>query len=247
MQKASKLRLIQGADQNQEEFHQIALTSGVSRKTAATIREYQKVILSARAVVDHYQPHLPVQPDCPMVPLGELCVIQSGDTPRRTEELYWNGSIPWVGPSVCQGGEVTLAEDFITEAGLNESYAKLFPKDSTLIALTGVEMGKTGLLKFESTTSQNIAGLYSKSKKILLPAYLFYAAQDLYAEIRIHGAGKWQKVPMPFIREYQIPLPPLAMQLAILAELEAERALVAANRQLIIRLEQKIQLALDSP
>ncbi len=108
-------------------------------------------------------------------------------------------------------------------------------------------MGKTGILKFESTTSQNIAGLYPKSKKILLPAYLFYAAQELYEEIRIQGAGKWQKVPMPFIREFQIPLPPLAMQIATVAELEAEQALVAANRQLIIRLEQKIQLALSSP
>src|SRR5262249_16854917 len=38
-----------------------------------------------------------------------------------------------------------------------------------------------------------------------------------------------------------IPLPPLAMQQAIVAEIEAEQALVAANRELIARFEQKIQ------
>jgi type I restriction enzyme M protein len=41
-----------------------------------------------------------------------------------------------------------------------------------------------------------------------------------------------------------IPLPPLATQQAIVAEIEAEQALVAANRELITRFEQKIQATL---
>ena len=40
------------------------------------------------------------------------------------------------------------------------------------------------------------------------------------------------------------PLPPLATQQAIVAEIEAEQALVAANRELITRFEQKIQITL---
>ena len=39
-------------------------------------------------------------------------------------------------------------------------------------------------------------------------------------------------------------LPPLATQQAIVAEIEAEQALVAANRELITRYEQKIQTTL---
>jgi type I restriction enzyme R subunit len=41
-----------------------------------------------------------------------------------------------------------------------------------------------------------------------------------------------------------IPLPPLATQQAIVAEIEAEQALVAANRELITRFERKIQATL---
>lgn len=41
-----------------------------------------------------------------------------------------------------------------------------------------------------------------------------------------------------------IPLPPLATQQAIVAEIEAEQRLVAANRELIARFEQKIQATL---
>jgi type I restriction enzyme S subunit len=54
---------------------------------------------------------------------------------------------------------------------------------------------------------------------------------------------------MPYIKlgmlsEFQIPLPPLATQEAIVAEIEAEQALVAANRELIARFERKIQATL---
>jgi hypothetical protein len=46
------------------------------------------------------------------------------------------------------------------------------------------------------------------------------------------------------IKTVKIPLPPLATQQTIVAEIEAEQALVAANRELITRFEQKIQATL---
>jgi len=46
------------------------------------------------------------------------------------------------------------------------------------------------------------------------------------------------------LKEFEIPLPPLATQQAVVAEIEAEQALVAANRELIERFEKKIQATL---
>ncbi|WP_413913960.1 hypothetical protein [Candidatus Skiveiella danica] len=46
------------------------------------------------------------------------------------------------------------------------------------------------------------------------------------------------------MEEFKIPLPPLATQQAIVAEIEAEQALVAGNRELITRFEAKIQATL---
>ncbi|HVC17421.1 MAG TPA: hypothetical protein VNE18_08975, partial [Rhodanobacter sp.] len=43
---------------------------------------------------------------------------------------------------------------------------------------------------------------------------------------------------------FTIPLPPLTTQQAIVAEIEAEQALVAANRELIARFEKKIAATL---
>jgi type I restriction enzyme M protein len=46
------------------------------------------------------------------------------------------------------------------------------------------------------------------------------------------------------LKEIQIPVPPLATQEAIVAEIEAEQRLVAANRELIDRFEKKIRATL---
>ena len=43
----------------------------VQKEIVAEIDGYQKVINAARAVLDHYHPHIPIHPDWPIVPLGE--------------------------------------------------------------------------------------------------------------------------------------------------------------------------------
>lgn len=58
------------------------------------------------------------------------------------------------------------------------------------------------------------------------------------------GEGKFWMANFSFVREQKILLPPLATQQAIVAEIEAEQALVAANRELITRFEAKIQTTL---
>ena len=52
------------------------------------------------------------------------------------------------------------------------------------------------------------------------------------------------KINQDIVERIPIPLAPLATQQAIVAEIEAEQALVAANRELIARFEKKIQSTL---
>ncbi len=47
------------------------------------------------------------------------------------------------------------------------------------------------------------------------------------------------------LRNFKIPLPDLATQRAIVAEIETEQALVAANRELIRRMEAKVNAAIN--
>jgi type I restriction enzyme M protein len=81
----------------------------------------------------------------------------------------------------------------------------------------------------------------------LSSSYLFHFFQSdnfrAQREAIVSGAAQPQ-LPIRSLNEARIPLPPLATQQAIVAEIEAEQALVAANRELITRFEKKIQATL---
>jgi restriction endonuclease S subunit len=215
------------------------------KEIVAEIESYQKVIDGARAVVDNYRPHIQIDPDWPMVELGEICEIISGGNPSRSEASYWNGDIPWIGSTACKDDEIMNSKEFITKEGLQNSSAKLLPKDTTLIALVGATIGRTGYLKFESTTNQNIAGLYPKSLEILEPKFLFYASQLLYPEFLKIGEGKFRMANLSFLREQKIPLPPLSIQQTIINEIETEWQIVNANKNLINLFKEKIRLVIE--
>jgi type I restriction enzyme M protein len=214
------------------------------RRIVAEIEGYQQVIDGARQILAAYRPRLTVDPEWEIVTLGEVCNVQSGGTPSRSNNAYWGGSIPWVGSTVCKDGKVRSADEFITEEGLENSAAKLFRTKTTLIALVGATIGKTGFLEFDCTTNQNIAGLFPLNTDQLLPDFLFLAVQGLYPEFLRLGEDQFRMANLSFVRSQKIPLPPLPEQRRIVAELDAEAAEVAAVRALIPRYEAKIQRVL---
>jgi type I restriction enzyme S subunit len=59
-----------------------------------------------------------------------------------------------------------------------------------------------------------------------------------------YGAAIKNVASVEILKGLRLPLPPLATQQAIVAEIEAEQTLVAANRELITRFERKIQATL---
>ena len=76
------------------------------------------------------------------VPLGSLANISAGGTPNRKKPNYWQkGGIPWVTTSEVDYSVITSTKEQISEEGLKNSAAKIFPKGTLLIALYG--QGKT--------------------------------------------------------------------------------------------------------
>ena len=94
--------------------------------------------------------------------IGSQFSLGAGGTPATKNKEYWeNGTISWIGSNLCQN--VILYENdgkCITEAGLNNSSAKIFKPDTVLIALVGATIGKVALLKFDTTTNQNVLGMW---------------------------------------------------------------------------------------
>jgi len=142
----------------------------------------------------------------------EFFDVQSGGTPLRVKKEYWGGEIPWIGSTACKDLSLYKSEQFITKKGLENSSAKLFSKDTILIALVGATIGKTALLKFDCATNQNIAGIIIKDNKRVNSNYLFFSAKQLYPKFMSLSGDTFKMATLSFIRSIKIPLPPIHLQ-----------------------------------
>jgi type I restriction enzyme S subunit len=157
--------------------------------------------------------------DWKWVKLGEVCHTTSGGTPSRKELKFYNGNIPWVKSGELDKGLITDTEEKITEEAIKNSSAKVFPKGTLLIALYGATIGKLAFLGVDAATNQAICGIY-KNKNIdsyYLYNYLFYKKQKLVDQ----GIGGAQpNISQTILKNLDLPLPPKATQLAIVAKIE---------------------------
>lgn len=116
--------------------------------------------------------------------LGDIATITSGGTPDRSNKDFWNGNIPWVTTSLIDFNTIYYTNEYISEAGLKDSSAKLFPKNTILMAMygQGKTRGKVAVLGIEATTNQACAAILLK--KELDITFLFQNLSSRYDEIR---------------------------------------------------------------
>jgi restriction endonuclease S subunit len=196
----------------------------VQKEIVAEIEGYQKVIDGARAVLDNYRPHIPIHPDWPIVELESVFKLASGRglTQANMEE----------GPYPVYGGN-----------GKTGTHSEFFlDTPNIVIGRVGAYCGAVHITEPKAWITDN--ALYITEFKQEFD--LGYLAQML-AQLNLNQfakVGGQPSISQSTVYEQTIPLPPLATQRAIVAEIEAEQALVAANRELIARFEKKIQATL---
>lgn len=214
----------------------------VQQEIVVELDRYQKIIDGARQVVENYKPAFKTEIDWPQKSLGDLCDIKSGGTPSKSNKSYFEGGdVPWLKSEVCKDELVTDAKTFITKSGLENSSAKILKRNSTLIALVGATIGKTGFLTFEASTNQNVAGLYPKNENELDSMYLYFATQTLYPKFMRLGDGQFKMANLSFVKGLEIPVPPLSKQKEIVAVIKDELDSISGNKKLIEAFNRKIQ------
>ena len=221
----------------------------VQHQIVAEIEGYQKIIDGARQVLDNYKPHIVVSSAWPVVQVGDVASIRSGGTPDRSNAEYWGGTIPWVKTGQIDFNVIQSAEEFITQAGLENSAARMFPAGTILMAMygQGVTRGRVAILGIGAATNQACAAIEVKSRETDRD-FLYWLLAGKYEELRAireSRGGNQSNLNAQLIRDVKVPLPNLETQRAIVAEIEAEQALVAANRELIRRMEAKTKAAID--
>ncbi|CAK0698448.1 restriction endonuclease subunit S [Escherichia coli] len=171
--------------------------------------------------------------------LGEIATkIYSGGTPDTKRIEYWeNGTIPWMSSGEVNLKNIERTEKYITEAGLNNSSAKLVPRNSVVIALAGQgkTRGKVARIRIALATNQSLAALTFDEKKFSSD-YVFHFLETQYESLRQISSGNSGRggLNLQMISAYKIPIPcpgnpekSLAIQSEIVRILDKFTALTA--------------------
>ena len=220
------------------------------REVMAEIENYQRVIDGAQAVVENYRPEIPANPDWPLVELSRkgLFSIVSGGTPESGTKKYWDGDIPWITLVDLSPDdyitEITTTERTISEEGLQNSSAKMVQANSVIVS-SRATIGRIGINRIALATNQGFKNVVIEDRSKVIPEYVALALAKLVPTMEAQASGAtYKEISKSRFGELRIPLPPHATQQAIVAEIEAEQALVAANRELVKRMEGKVVTAI---
>ena len=235
---------------NQEKLRSIQIPLPpleIQREIVAEIEGYQKVINGARAVLDNYRPHIPINPEWPEMPLGEVCrfIDYRGKTPEKTES-----GIPLItAKNVREGFINPEPREYIAEKDYDSWMTRGIPQTGDVLFTMEAPLGNVAEISMTDrfALAQRLVAL-SPNREIMIGAFLkdLLLTKSLQEMIFAHQSGTTvYGIKASVLKEIKIPLPPLAEQQAIIAEIEAEQALVNANRELITRFEAKIQTTLS--
>jgi type I restriction enzyme S subunit len=137
--------------------------------------------------------------------LGDVSKVTSGGTPNRANNEFWTGSIPWVSTALIDFNVIKDADEFITEDGLNNSSAKLFPKNTLLMAMygQGKTRGKVAILGIEAATNQACAAIMFNEG--VDTNFAFHNLSGRYDEIReLSNAGSQENLSAGLIKELNL-------------------------------------------
>lgn len=155
--------------------------------------------------------------DFPAWTIGEIesiAHLQGGGTPSTTNADYWGGNIQWLTPTEINSKYVHESKRTLTEAGLNNSNAKLLPTGAILLT-TRATIGACSINNFDGLicTNQGFQSLICKPS--LYNEYAYYAITHKKFKKKLiqHASGStFLEISSKNLKKLAIPLPCLDEQ-----------------------------------
>ena len=219
----------------------------VQQEIVAEIQGYQKVIDGARAVVENYRPHISIDPEWPMVQVGDVCTVERGASPRPISKYTTDSSngVNWIKIGDAQVGSkfITSTKERITLEGATKSR---WVKPGDFILSNSMSFGRPYILAIEGCIHDGWLLLRNQSSEVSKDFLYYILNTGLVAEQFALAAtgGVVNNLNSRIVRDVKIPLPSIDTQEAIVTELEAEQAIIDANSELIERFDKKVQDAI---
>jgi len=154
-------------------------------------------------------------------PLGEVCEVVNGGTPKTGVKEYWGNEHLWITPAEMGKRLSPYADDTarkITSQGLRDSSARLLPLKSVILS-SRAPIGHLVINTKPMATNQGCKGLVPNGN--LAYKYLFYFLQANVDLLNDLGSGAtFKELSGGKLKEVKIPLAPLSEQQRIAAILD---------------------------
>lgn len=194
-------------------------------------RAASDAVIPGRAAISVGNPDTPLPMNWVWTPLTSVADLGTGHTPSRKHPEYWGGDVPWIGirdAGAHHGGAIYDTLQRINQLGLDNSSARLLPKDTVCLSRTAsvgyvVKMGR------DMATSQDFVTW--SCTEALDPDFLMQALLAEGADIRRFGEGSTHTtIYFPEVKAFHVALPPLPEQRRIVAKIDSLTAKSARSR-----------------
>lgn len=154
------------------------------------------------------------------IKLGLVCKTGAGGTPLKSKkEYYANANIPWLLSGEVNIRNITESKNFISKLGLENSSARIFPKNSVLIAMYGATAGQVGILRFEAASNQAVCAIYPNDT--FISEFLYYFFLNEKERLIAKAVGNAQpNISQVKIKDTEVPIIPIEEQQTIVAKLD---------------------------
>ena len=170
------------------------------------------------------------------IPLGDLVHFESGGTPSKKSQTYWNGNIPWISAKTLIGDSVATSNLYITSEGLKAG-SRLAREGSLLLLTRGSGLFKRiplAMTAKDVAYNQDIKCLTSKRANIS-NRYIFFALRSLepniVAMLETTGIGAG-KLSTDRLKTLQVPVLDSESRLKVERFFEAVFQKIALNTKL---------------
>ena len=168
--------------------------------------------------------------------MGDLGITNTGATPSKNNPEYFGNFIDFLSPGDIQNSIITYGKQGLSEAGYK--VARPTPSGTIIQVCIGGSIGKCAVVDREVTFNQQINSITTICSNT---QYIYYILSSEYFQkivieystgtaTPIINKSSWEKL--------YIPLPPLAVQNAIVAKLEEVLPLVDAYENAVLQKEE---------
>ncbi len=154
--------------------------------------------------------------------LTEIARLESGHTPSKSKSAYWNGDFAWIGISDARqydGDVIDDTEKHITQAGLDNSSARLLPPRTVCLSRTA-SIGYCVIMGREMATSQDFINWVCSDE--LYPEFLQYVFRAEHDALLRFGEGSThQTIYFKDAKRFHVCVPDVPTQKRIVARLDS--------------------------